>query len=406
MPTITGNQLTMLLDIITPEVFESYMREHTAELSAFVQSGIAVEDERVSRNITAGGLLVQMPFWNDLDGEDEIVGDGETELSTGKIVASNDTAAVLYRGRGWKVNELAAVISGDDPLRALMDRIAAWWLRREQAILISILNGVFAEGGALRSTHFHDASGRNIGPDTVLDTKQLLGDAAGRLNMMAMHSAVLTELQKQNLIKYIPNARGEVNIPTYLNYVVVEDDGCPYDRTTGLYTTYLFGRGSIGRNSGHPSNLTLFETAREASKGNDAIFTRRAVVMHPYGVKWTDDTREKGNPTPTNKDLANPVNWKLVYEPKNVAILAVQHKVGGEAPHLNSGFDQAALAGAFKEIAVGLKEALAEPTEAKTELKTPSLTELKAQAEELGLVSTGLKTKAEYQKLIDSQVEE
>ncbi|MDN8820327.1 coat protein, partial [Staphylococcus aureus] len=90
----------------------------------------AVADPSVAQNITAGGLLVNMPFWNDLDGEDETLGDGEKGLETGKITASADIAAVMYRGRGWSVNELAAVISGDDPLDALMGKIASWWMRR------------------------------------------------------------------------------------------------------------------------------------------------------------------------------------------------------------------------------------------------------------------------------------
>ena len=326
------NQLTQIINTITPQIYAQYMREITAELSAFVQSGIAIADERVSQNINSGGLLVNMPFWQDLSGEDEVLDDGERALSTGRINAQRDVAAVHYRGRGWAVNELAAVTSGDDPLGALLARIAAFWLRREQQLLISVLNGIFAPGGALRDTHFLDRSTQNITAGVLLDTKQLLGDASNRVSMLAMHSAVYTELQKQNLIVYIPNARGEVNMPTYLGYTVIIDDGVPFDAETSIYTTYLFGRGSIGRNAGNPSRLTLFETARDAGKGNDYIYTRSAITMHPYGVRWKDQVREPGNITPTNKDLADPRNWELVYEPKNVAILAVQHRVGTIGP--------------------------------------------------------------------------
>ncbi|MEO1772985.1 hypothetical protein [Candidatus Enterococcus ferrettii] len=105
-----ANEITKLLDVVTPEVFNAYMDNFTEEKSAIIQSGVAVADAEVSKNITAGGLLVNMPFWNDLDGEDETLGDGEKELETGKITAGADIAAVMYRGRGWSVNELAAVI--------------------------------------------------------------------------------------------------------------------------------------------------------------------------------------------------------------------------------------------------------------------------------------------------------
>jgi hypothetical protein len=325
---MTIQELTRIINIVTPKVYNAYMREITAELSAFVQSGIAVADERVSRNITAGGLVVNMPFWNDLSGDEETLDDGERALSTGKIEASRDMAAVHYRGRGWKVNELAAVVSGDDPLGALMARLAAWQLRQEQKMLFSTLNGIFAAGGALRNTHFFNASNRNISAEVILDAKQLLGDAAGRLSVIGMHSATRTELQKQNLIKSIPNARGEIAFEQYLDYRVVVDDGVPHNSVTGVYRSYLFGTGSIGRSSGNPEHLTTFETNREAAKGNNAIYTRRADTMHPYGVKWLDVIREPNNITPTNRDLEDPRNWRLVYEPKNVALVAIDHRVG------------------------------------------------------------------------------
>ncbi|MGH1757304.1 major capsid protein [Enterococcus hirae] len=322
-----ANEITKLLDVVTPEVFNTYMDNFTEEKSAIIQSGVAVSDPSVSANITAGGLLVNMPFWNDLDGEDETLGDGEKALSTGKITANADIAAVMYRGRGWSVNELSAVVSGDDPLGALMNKIASWWMRREQNILISVLNGLFADGGALHESHLLSNPTEGISGDLVLDAKQLLGDSAGRLSMIVMHSAVYTTLQKQNLIAFIPDARGEVNIPTYLGYRVVIDDNVPSSGAgaSKVYTTYLFSTGSIGRNTGSPAKLTTFETARVANKGNDEVYTRRAFTMHPYGVKFTNTDRDSGEITPTNKDLAKPNNWEKVYEDKQIGIIGIQH---------------------------------------------------------------------------------
>lgn len=322
-----ADAITRLLDVVTPEVFNQYMDNFTEEKSALIESGVAVADSEVSRNISVGGLLVNMPFWNDLDGEDETLGDGDKALSTGKIVAGQDIAAVIYRGRGWSVNELAAVISGDDPLGALLGKIASWWLRREQRILISVLNGLFATGGALASTHLLNKPTEGISGELVLDAKQLLGDSADRLSLIAMHSAVYTELQKQNLIVFIPNARGEVVIPTYLGYRVIQDDGVPFTGTGAnkVYTTYLFATGAIGRNTGSPDKLTTFERDRDAAKGNDRVFTRRAFTMHPYGVKFKNTDREAGEITPTNTDLSKAGNWEKVYEDKQIGIIGIQH---------------------------------------------------------------------------------
>ena len=83
---------------------------------------------------------------------------------------------------------------------------------------------------------------------------RLLGDAADALTALIMHSAVYTTLQKQNLIAFIPNARGEVNIPTYLGYRVIIDDGVPVSGSGDerVFTTYLVGSGAIGRGEGVP----------------------------------------------------------------------------------------------------------------------------------------------------------
>ena len=335
---MANNEITKLVDVITPEIYNTYMDTFTKEQSAFVQSGVAVSDERVSRNITAGGLLVNMPFWHDLNGEDEVLGDGDKELSTGKITAGADIAAVLYRGRGWKVNELAAVISGDDPMNSLLGKIGSWWWRREQAVLISVLNGLFATktgtgeaatpAGPLNETHFLDVKSKAIDNFMILDAKQLLGDAAGQLALMIVHSAIYTSLQKLDLIEYIQPSQGGKPIPTYQGYALVVDDGVQTSGTGAnkVYRSYLFANGSIGRNNGNPSDLTTFETAREAGKGHDVVYTRRAITMHPYGIKWTNTSREADNITPTNVDLMDPTNWEKVYEDKALGIVALDTK--------------------------------------------------------------------------------
>lgn len=334
--------LTQLTDIITPEIYNAYMQQITAEKSAFVQSGIAVTDERCCKNITSGGLLINMPFWNDLSGEDEVLDDGDTELTTDKITAGKDICAVMYRGRAWKVNELAAVISGGDPLKALMGRIGDYWTRREQAVLISVLNGLFGTQtiesetvkGALVDTHLSDISSASgalskIGGGAILDTKQLLGDAADRVKALAMHSAVFTALQKQQLIEYISEASNpNIRIPYYLGYrIAAVDDSIPHEGSGAntIFTTFLFGDGSIGRNEGAPKALTTYETWREGLKGNDLIITRRAFTMHPYGVKFTD--AQTGGITPSNIELSDVRNWSKVYETKNIGLLALKHKI-------------------------------------------------------------------------------
>ena len=313
--------VTKIADVIVPELFTQYVIEKTAEKSRILQSGIAIAKPKLNELVTAGGLTINMPFWQDLQGDDEVLSD-QNPLTPGKIGANKDVAALLMRGKAWGANDLAGALAGDDPMRAIADRIADYWARKEQKVLVSVLGGVFAS--EIMQDHVLDKSAQKIDGTIVLDGKQLLGDSAENLQAIMMHSAVYTELQKQNLIEFVPASDGKVMIPKYLTYDVIVDDGMPYDAESGVYTTYLFARGVIGRGEGTPVDFVSTETDRDSLAGEDYLIHRRAFVMHPMGIKWV------GNPagvTPSNAELATGTNWERVYESKNIGMVAIKHKI-------------------------------------------------------------------------------
>lgn len=312
--------VTKIADVIVPEIFTPYVIEKTAEKSRILQSGIAIANPKLNELVTAGGLTMNMPFWQDLNGDDEVLSD-QNPLTPGKIGADKDIACLLMRGRAWGANELAGALAGDDPMEAIADRVSDYWARKEQKVLVSVLQGVFASSEM--ADHVLDKSTVAISGNVVLDGKQLLGDAAESLQAIMMHSAVYTELQKQNLIEFVPASDGKVMIPKYLTYDVIVDDGMPKTEE-GVYTTYLFARGSIGRGEGTPVSLTPTETDRDSLAGEDFLINRRAFVMHPMGIKWIGDP---AGVTPTNAELATGTNWKRVYESKNIGMVAIKHKL-------------------------------------------------------------------------------
>ena len=320
------NENTRIQDVIIPEIFTQYVIERTAELSVILTSGIATPNPTLNQLVTGGGATIIMPQWNDLTGESQVMSDSR-DITTKKITSAKDIAVLLVRAAAWSTHELAGVFAGSDPMGAIVQLVAAWWARDEQRILINVLNGVF-ESPSMQDLVLPAAT-EPIGPDIVLDGKQLLGDAAGKLAAIAMHSATFTELQKQNLIEYIPNARGEIVIPTYLTYRVIVDDGMPVD-TSGIdkvFTTYLFASGVIGRGEGVPPTLTPTETERVARSSTDILINRRAFVLHPMGVKWQGSIADPEDATPANSDLAVGSAWDRVYELKNMGIVKLQHKL-------------------------------------------------------------------------------
>lgn len=313
---------TRIQDVVVPEVFNPYVVQRTAELSKLVRSGIVVPNPELDKLALAGGKLINMPYWNDLDGDDEVLTD-DGALTPSKITAGRDVAALLMRGKAWSVNDLAKALSGDDPMKAIGDLVAEYWVRMEQKTLFKILEGAFK--GSNSDTNVHDISALGTNDTftglTFIDAKTKLGDAADKLTAIAVHSAVFASLEKQNLIEYIPNSQGVVEFPSYLGKAVIVDDGCP--KEGDVYTTYLFGKGAVGRGEGAAPVPT--ETDRDSLAGDDILINRRHFILHPRGIKFKNASVT--GDSPTNAELATGDNWERVYESKNIRIVQFKHKI-------------------------------------------------------------------------------
>ena len=318
---------TVIADVIVPEVFNPYVIQRTAELSAFYQSGIIARTPELDRLASSGGKLINMPFWEDLTGDDEVLSDS-TALTVGKIKAGQDVATLLARGRAWSVNDLAKALSGDDPMAAIGDLVAAYWARRFQAILIKTLDGIFGHEDTEMDTNQHDITSNPAKKDddvisakTAVDAIYKLGDNADKLTGFAMHSATVAKLTKDDLIETIPPSEGKPAIRTFLGKPVVVDDSLPV--SNGVYTTYIFGAGAFGWGEGGAP--VPVETARDALAGDDILIHRRHFILHPRGVAFQN--KQVSGATPSNTELAKYQNWKRVYESKNVRIVQFKHKL-------------------------------------------------------------------------------
>src|SRR5512134_4040669 len=133
---------TALADIIIPTEFERYAIERTAQLSVFVQSGIIEHAPEFDELASGGGRTVEMPFWKDLTATRQLLSDS-APLTVNKITSDQDIARIHNDAQVWSVNHLAKVISGDDPMQAIVDLVGEYWARTDEAILISCLKGVF-----------------------------------------------------------------------------------------------------------------------------------------------------------------------------------------------------------------------------------------------------------------------
>ena len=308
---------TTVADVIVPEVFNPYVVEKTTELSALYQSGIVASSDELNSLALSGGRLINMPYWNDLDGDDEVLSDINA-LDVERITSGQDIAVLLMRGKAWSVNDLAKALSGDDPMQVIGQLVAGYWARRMQAAILSILEGVFAAPSMAPNVYNTDV---RIDSDNMILASQCLGDAKSKLTGYLMHSAAEADLARQDLIDFTKDSTGSIEVPTYLGKRVIVDDGCPV--ANGVYTTYIFGQGAIGYGEGAAPVPT--ETTRDALSGDDILINRRHFLLHPRGVRWLDQA--VADQSPTNAELANPANWLRVYEPKNVRIVKYTHRI-------------------------------------------------------------------------------
>lgn len=319
---------TKIADVIVPEVFNPYTIQRSMELNAFYASGVVQNTTEFNRLANSGGTLLNMPYWEDLTGDSEVLSDNGA-LTPGKITTGQDRARLQARGRAWGANDLAYLLAGDDPMRAIGDLVAGYWNREMQKILLATLAGVFASPSMAPLVHDISAETGDaalISGSTFVDAAQKLGDAKGQLTAVAMHSAVEAYLAKQQLIEYVQEANQSDRVPTYMGKRVIVDDSLSFDTGTKVATTYLFGSGAFALGNGDGLGaVPLTETDRDTLAGEDYLITRRVFILHPRGVRWIEASVSSA--FPTNTELADGANWERVYEPKAIRIVQFKHKI-------------------------------------------------------------------------------
>jgi len=314
--------LTRVIDVLTPDRWVKYQTEQTAAQSAIRQSGII--ETLSGLDISGGGKTFNMPFWLDIDGDDEVWASGHTTVPD-PIKAEREIAVVLTRIKSWGAEDLAGMFAGDDPLTVIGRLVGTYWSRKEQKTLLSILKGIFAN--ALTGNEL-DASGETISDTMTVDALNMLGDRSDRLTAIIMHSATRTDLFKKKLINTKPTEAGSSDKPefeTFLGRRVIVDDGAPYEDIGGnrVYTSFLFGQGAIGHVEGSPKVPVAI--AREERESQEILVNRRQFIFHPRGLAWIGNA---ANTTPSNAELENGANWKREFELKNIPIVALKHQIG------------------------------------------------------------------------------
>lgn len=333
--------VTRISDVVVPELFSGYSQQLTQEKSRLLRSGAMVADATLSANLDGGGLTFNEPSFKDLDNDAENVSTDDPDVSStpNKIGSATEIQVRLSRNNSWSSMDLTADLIGTDPMDAIANRVSDYWVRRQQAAFVAVMNGVFADNAAAPTgtdTHTindmtHNISGgafvdgvTNFSAEAFIDATTTMGDSMEELQLVMMHSVVYSRSLKNNLIDFIPDSMNmaAAGIPTFLGRTVIVDDGIP--KTGGVFDTWLFGRGAIRWGAGSPKIPT--ETDRKPAAGNgggqDVLHNRVEWAIAPAGYAYVG-TPPNGGPSNANtlNNLAHAASWSRVFsERKQIRI--------------------------------------------------------------------------------------
>jgi hypothetical protein len=328
---------TNIADIYEPTTFNALVDQAAVEKNAFLASGVIVEDNVLSSMAAAGGRSGELAYNNALaDADPNISTDVAATTSTpAEITGGQQNWRLAMLNQAWSTMDLARELALKDPLGGITDKIGQYWATQNQKRVVSMCMGILADNVANDSGDMVNniatdnvaavTSAEKISGDAVVDTFQTLGDAAGSLAVIAMHSVVYSELQKQNLIATIRNSEGVVMFETYLGKRVVVDDGLSAVSGTNriTYTTMLFGTGAIGHGKGAPVVPSELERVPRAGNGGgqDIIHSRQSDIYHVYGTSFVGSP---ASTSPTRAELAAATSWNRVFSRKNIPVAFLQ----------------------------------------------------------------------------------
>lgn len=327
---------TRLSDIIDVTVFQDLPQIDGPEKTAFFESGIIARNGLLDLLASGPGKIAELPFWNDLDGSVEVnyTNDNPATVATPqKIVQGEQIARKAFVNQGWQAADLASELAlGGTAMQAVRNKTDRYFARQWQRRLVASANGILADNVANDSSDMvvdvaveatgSQTASTKFNRDVFTEASYTMGDAASDLSAIAVHSAVMAQMVKNDDIVYIPDSMGQLTIPTYMGLRVIVDDGMTVTAgtTSGFkYTSVLFGGGAFGYGVGSPE--TPVEVEREASQGNgggiETLWLRNTWLLHPFGFQAT------GTPSGesfTQSELALATSFDRVLDRKLIPI--------------------------------------------------------------------------------------
>jgi len=334
---------TILSDVVFRDELRDYITVNSVERTAFFESGILTSNSDMSQLLASPSNTFTIPWWVDLDAsiEPNYSNDVYTDIAVPlSVTSASMQARAAYLNEGFNCMNLVKNITNQDPLEFVAGRMLSYWRKQAQRRAIATVVGIYNDNVASNSGDMVVDAGGTISAAAIIRAKATMGDYSGQLgglSVIAMHSAVQTELQILNLIDFTPIADQTPEFGRFQGMRVVVDDGMPVIAgTPNKYLSVIFGPGALGFAEDTPPGEDGLEYDRTPDRGNgggaETLWSRRDFVVHPLGYSFLSATIT-GTPTTTRPisanwaDLALATNWERKFARKQVPLAFITSTV-------------------------------------------------------------------------------
>ena len=321
-----------------PEVFTSMMQEADYWSNPILASGVIREDASIMDAIGSKGNVATLPFYTPInlfdDGMAALNNDGKTDNVPVEIAGNKQTCMLIQRMKAFKANDFTQELTGANPIDHVKGKVQNYYTQVWENELMNIIAAIL--GLDAMSEHVTDLSvtsgtvgeGNLINETTAIDAEEAaLGDMAGGLGLMVMHSKIFANYQKRQLVEYekytVGNAiKQDITLPTINGKVVLRTNNYTVDTSVAgfpVYKTYLLGAGAIlGATKNNYKEPYYVDYDPETSAGVEMLYTKQGRVLHPNGFSLAvDNIKEE---SPTLAELGAKANWALKFNPKNIKL--------------------------------------------------------------------------------------
>ena len=364
-------------------VFRRYMTTiENPRVNRLIKAGIFVIDPKLEGVLPdgVGGNYMQENFVGRLAGTD-VLYDGSTNITADTLNTYKRGLVVIGKARAFREVDFTESITGKDFMSNVAEQLVEYQDQKHQDIMLIILKALFDSSNGVLKEKVVKKSLASLSATDIIDGLKLQGDKSGNIRAVAMHSAILAELKKANLVQNVKfldvnGIQRDLGIYTWDGRDVIEDDTVApkesfaktsdvaidpdkvyYTESGGVYTkvenpdvsdiatyyertltypVYLLGRNAF---TWQPLGVKVpLEMWRQplTNGGETYLINRERYFMAPYGVGFKSNAMS--GKAPTDAELGTPASWELVntggvspvaIELKTIPLACIEFSISG-----------------------------------------------------------------------------